>query len=365
MINFFGIIHQSGGGGPELLGAIELLRSKNVAVRCIVPEKDPITKGRRASYLRSIGCAVVNYRAGMFKKCAILMTLSEDKCFEYMMKYDDRPKWMVWSSCMSFVIDKEIEAYENGLIDEYFFQTTANGNLVGPQLVKSLGQGAAIRHRKNYHPYLNVDSPYQPLCSLPRHREVFTVGKATRDDPQKWDMDSWKTFSNIVAPANRKVKIEILGWGERARALVGDPCDPTSRWNGSLNLHLRCHEHSPNKMRDFYSRIHVLLHYYPFIENHPIAIAQAMLSGAIPVCSNAPGFNTQIIHGETGFLCNTADEASYYASHLAFDEGKRAAMSIAAKNHTLTEGAGCADRSWPWWKELLDLHGDSLLPKKK
>ena len=91
MINFFGIIHQSGGCGPELLGAIELLRSKGVPVRCIVPEEDPIVRSERADFLRSLGCTVVNYRPGMFEKCKILMSFGEDKCFDYMREYSDRP----------------------------------------------------------------------------------------------------------------------------------------------------------------------------------------------------------------------------------------------------------------------------------
>lgn len=354
MINFFGIIHQSGGCGPELLGAIELLRSKNVPVRCIVPEDDPIVRSDRADYLRGLGCTIVNYRPGIFEKCKVLMSFGEDEMFNYMRRYSDRPQWVVWSSCMSFVVDVEIDAYRDGLIDEHFFQTKQNGDAVGPAICDRLGKGAKVAHRGGYRPYVNHKSAYMPLVSLPRSKDTFVVCRATRDDEAKWDQDSWKMYSGILCPSHKKVQIEVAGWGAEAQNKVGNPCDPSSRWNGELNINLRDHIYDPIEMAEFYGESHVLHHFYPFIETFGIATTQAMICGAVPVVSDEDGFRHQVIHGETGFLCKSPEEASFYASLLAFDDERWSKMSQEARRTTLEDGAGNASLAWPWWEYLVN-----------
>lgn len=352
MINFFGIIHQSGGCGPELLGAIELLRSREIPVRCIVPEGDSVARGSRADYLRSLGCSVVNYRPGIFEKCKVLLSFGEDKMFDYMREYSDRPKWVVWSSCMSHVISAEVSAFQDGLIDEFFFQTPANAKDVGPKIIQEAG-GGKLGYRNSYRPYINPDSPYMTLSSPPRSDEEFIVGRATRDDPDKWHPDSWRMYGSILGPADKTVKIEVAGWGEVAQSKVGNPCDPSSRWNGFMNITIQGHIYEPSEMASFYGRIHTLLHYYPFVETYGIATAQAMLCGAVPISANSRGFQEQIEHGKTGFLCNSPDEAAFYASRLAFDEELRSRMGDAARNAAL-DGVANPENAWPWWESLCN-----------
>lgn len=352
MINFFGIIHQSGGCGPELLGAIELLRSRLVPVRCIVPEDDPIVRSDRADYLRRIGCTIVNYRPGIFEKCNVLMSFGEDMMFDYMREYSDRPKWVVWSSCMSYVVDAEVSAYKAGLIDEHFFQTEAAADLIGPKLVKSAGKGTKIAHRKDYRIYINAESGYMPLSFPKKSKETFNVVRATRDDPAKWHEDSWRMYAGILAPRNKHVQIEVAGWGQNAGDKIGNPCDVSSKWNGLMNIILHDHINDPLEVASLYSRAHVLLHYYPFVESFGIATTQAMLCGAIPISADSQGFQEQIVHGETGFLCKTPDEATYYASMLAFNEDKRREMSQAARESALGNTAN-PHSAWPWWDFLL------------
>jgi glycosyltransferase involved in cell wall biosynthesis len=353
MISFFGIIHQAGGCGPELLGAIELLRSKSVPVRCIVPAGDPIVNSERADFLRNMGVAVVSYRPGMFQECKILMTFGEDKCFDYMRQFSDRPKWMIWSSCMGHVVDCEVDAMKDGLIDEFFFQTRSNGDLIGPQLVKAGGKGTKICHRKGYQMYINPKSLYMPLVSQKKSKKQFTILKASRDDSEKWHEESWRMFSSIKAPSGVKVQIEVAGWGDNALYKIGNPCDPSSKWNGELNVTLHDHISDPIHMAELYGKSHCLIHYYPFTESFGISTAQAMLSGCVPIGADAQGFRDQIEHGKTGFLCNSADEASYYASYLAFNPNVREEISKAARTFVLDEGVGNPEKAWPWWNFIL------------
>ena len=352
MINFFGIIHQSGGCGPELLGAIELLRSKGVPVRCIVPEGDAVSRGDRADFLRSLGCSVVNYRPGLFDKCKVLVSFGEDKMFDYMREHSDRPAWVVWSSCMAHVVSAEVEAMKDGLIDEWFFQTPANAQDIGKKICTAVGKGTKLAFRNSYRPYIKHNSSFMLLCNPTRSDEEFVVGRATRDDPAKWHDDSWRMYSSILAPSTKPVRVEVAGWGDVAQRKVGNPCDPSSRWNGFMNITLRGHIYDPAEIASFYGRIHTLVHYYPFTESFGISTAQAMLCGAVPIGANARGFQEQITHGETGFLCDSPDEAAFYASTLAFDDVLRSKMSDAARESALNDVAN-PDKAWLWWKTLV------------
>ena len=356
MINFFGMVHQCGGCGPELLGAVELLRTREIPVRCIVPIDDPIVNSPAADYLRQIGCLVANYEPGMFARCEVLMTFGEDVCFEYMRKYSDRPKHVVWSSCMSHVIEKEIEAHNDGLIDEFFFQTKENGDAVGPQIVAKCN-GKPVAYRNGYRPFVNANSAWMPLTITEKSKEVFTVFKAVRDDAEKWDEYTWRIFSGIVWPAGKKVEVEVAGWGDNARFKVGDPTDPTSKWNGELNVILHPHIYEPQIMSDLYKKAHVLLHYYPFVESYGLAVTQAMLAGCVPVCVNAQGFQQQIIHEKNGFLCDTPEEAIFYASLLAFSEPMREKMGKAARAHVINHGSGNPHEAMKWWDDIIKRSG--------
>lgn len=356
MISFFGIIHQSGGCGAELLGAIHLLRKKGVKVRCIVPIDDPVAHGSRAKWLRSLGVTVVNYRPGMFEKCPVLVSFGEDVCFNYMREYADRPKHMVWTSGMSFPVDIEVDAFRDGLIDEFFCQNKATAHAVLPEILKKSGlKKASIKIRHTYIPYIEADCPLYPFASGDKPENEFLVGRATRDDPEKWHEESWRMYGNILTPALKSLRVRVAGWGPNAAEKVGNPCDPTSLWADYFNLELHGHIYDPAEITAFFGSLHALLHYYPFVESFGYATVQAMLSGAIPIGARAGGFTELIRHGETGFLADSTDEAAYYASSLAFDEPRRAEMAATARRWVLEEGPGNADRAWVWWRDLLSI----------
>jgi glycosyltransferase involved in cell wall biosynthesis len=356
MITFFGIIHQSGGCGAELLGAIHLLRRQGVRVRCIVPHDDPVARSANADWLRRLGVTVVNYRAGMFERCPVLVTFGEDVCFDYIREYDDRPQRLVWTSGMSHPVDCEVEAWRDGLIDEFFFQTSDTGSDVAQEICnRALKPG--LRYRESYRPFLDPDCEWMPLAAQGSQRtpEYFTVGRATRDDTAKWHPDSWRMFGGILVPSTKSLQADIAGWGQNAADILGNPCDPSSKWHGWMNINLRPHIFDPVEMAEFFGGLHVLLHYYPIKESWGYATAQAMLAGAVPIGADAGGFRHLVRHGETGFLVNSPEEASFYASTLAFDDSKWAAMSQAARAWIRHEGPGNPELCWPWWRDLLDL----------
>jgi hypothetical protein len=357
VINFFGIVHQCGGCGTEALGAIELLRSRGVAVRMIVPPDDPIIDEGNvaADYLRSIKVELAQYQPGMFKDCKVLMSLGEGgRMFPLVREHNDRPQWVVYSDCMYCATDDEVEWYKEGLIDEFFFQTQRLADACGPTLARRTGK--SVTYHKGYRAFINVHSSYMPLrFSTDRPTDQFTVTKITRDDPDKWHADSWRMFCGINAPGTTKVQVEVFGWGDRALEKVGDPSDKDGKWFGQINANLHGHVHDPKEMAGIYSRSHVLLHVadYAWEEAMSRAFLEAITAGVVVITDNRGGAKDLIVDGETGFLVDTPDEASFRASQLAFDPKLRKAIAAQAYTDLVCHGRGNANLCFEWWKALI------------
>lgn len=351
-VTFFGVVHQSGGCGPELLGALDLLQSHGVAVRCVVPIGDPVSHGDRAKYLNSRGIEVLNYIPGLFSQSKVVMSFGEHRCFDYIRSHSDRPTWMVWSSCMSWAVDCDVVAYSEGLVDEFFFQTERTARKVAASIEERSVK--PVHYRAGYLAYINPDNSYsQYRRHISKSPKEFRVFKAVRDDADKWHEETWRMFCGVVAPKHRNVQIEVAGWGNNARDKIGNPCDPTSKWNGLFDITLHNHIVDPVEMAQLYGKSHALLHYYPFIESYGFATLQAMLARCVPIGAAEGGFLDLIRHGETGFLASCPDEAAYYTSKIAFEDATWRKMSEAAAKWVVEEGPGNPDKCWPWWEQLL------------
>ena len=353
-INFFGLVHQAGGCGTEALGAVELLRSHKIAVRMICPSVEDL-KNDCVDYLKRIGVKVEAYQPGLFKSCNVLVSFGEgEEMFNLIRKTKDRPRYLVYSDCMGWVSDNEVQAHKEGLIDEFFFETRALADSAGPEIARRARKAVSVRH--GYKAFINTRSNYFPLrFTLDKPDDVFKVIRVARDDEEKYHPDTWRMFCGINAPANRTVKIEIAGWGDNGANKIGDPEDENNTFLGQLNLELHTHIFDPKRMADIYGGAHALVHIYDYTCEEALgrAFLEAAATGVIVIADNRGGAVQLIRHGETGYLVDSADEASYYASHLAFNEELRRSIASQAYVELTQMGHGNPALCWTWWEDLL------------
>jgi glycosyltransferase involved in cell wall biosynthesis len=305
-----------------------------------------------------LGVEMVPYEPGMFSKQDILVSFGEGLPFKYMRKYDDRPRWSVFTSGMTYPVGDGIDALKDGLVDEFFFQ--------GSWFAKSNAQrmwvesGKTVYFRTDYIPYINPNSSFSQLkYSQKSGTGDFNVLKINRDDPVKYHPETWRMFSAISAPAHRKTMIDVVGWGPNAEEKIGNPCIEGNRWNQQLNLKLHPHLYTPEETAPFYNKAHVLLHYYPVVESFGFATVQAMAAGAVVIGAPEGGFADLIYHGKTGLHAASPEEASYLASKLAWEPEWRNSIATNAYNWLMREGPGNSDLCWPWWERLLKERGKS------
>lgn len=357
MITFFGIVHADGGCGTEALGAVELLRSRKVPVRMVVPPEDPIINNGNAAadYLRSIDVELLQYEPGMFKDCPVLVSFAEgQRLFPLVKENADRPRYLVYSDCMHFASDDEIGWHKEGLIDEFFFQTATLADRLGPEIARRAQK--SVPHRRGYRAFLNTRSAYFPLrFSTVRHETDFTVIKVGRDHGEKWHPDSWRMFCGISAPQKRTVRIEIVGWGPNSANKVGDITDEKNKWFKEMNVVVHTHMDEAKMLAEVYDRAHVMVHVcdYGYEEALGRVFLEAFAAGVVVITDRRGGALELIRHGETGFLVDSPDEAAYYASHLAFNERMRRSIAAQAYAELISTGRGNPDVCWPWWRDLI------------
>lgn len=358
MISFFGTVHHCGGCGTEALGAVELLRSRGVPVRMIVPTDDPVADEGNppADYLRSIGVEVACYQPGMFRdSCPVLMSFGEQTAIDYIRRHDDRPRYLVYSDCMGHVTDNEVDAHRDGLIDEFFFQTDSQARALGKEIAART-DNKPVGCRLGYRAFINPGSGYFPL---PFHSERpgdhYRVGRLVRDDAAKWHPDTWRMFCGVAAPHAVPVQVEIIGWGHRAAAKIGDPSRDWCRWHGQLNITTSCHVYDPKEIAAFYHRLHTFIHVsHPGLtESLGRVVLEAMAAGTVVIADRRGGVAELIRDRVTGYLVDSPDEAAFRASELAFYPARRREIAVNAYQHLITRGHANTELCWSWWENLV------------
>lgn len=354
MISFFGSVHSGGGCGTELLGAIQLLRQKGVAVRLILPIDQTPETTVGGGYLLNIGCEVVSYEPGMFKTCPVLVSFGEGWLLMPLIKeHDDRPKWVVYSDCMQTSTDDEVQWFGEDLIDEFIFQTRSLADRLGPEIYRRTNK--PVRGRHGYRAYITSSGFFPLNLSIPKPSHEFTVLKIGRDDPEKWHPDSGRMFAGINGPANRTVRIEIVGWGEKSAEKVGNFENPENKWFSEFNTTTHTHVGNFNSLAQIYNRGHVLVHVCDpkWEEALGRVFLESILAGVVVIADRRGGAEQLIRHRQTGFLVDSPDEAAYFASHMAFSERLRRSISAQAYVDTVTNGHGNIDLCFAWWQELI------------
>jgi len=70
------------------------------------------------------------------------------------------------------------------------------------------------------------------------------------------------------------------------------------------------------------------------------------------VVENRRAWRELVCHGETGYLCDNADEVAYYTARLAYDEEHRLAIAQQARR-ALVEELAEPERLWRQWLDAF------------
>jgi glycosyltransferase involved in cell wall biosynthesis len=346
-IYVWGYLHQCGGAGPEVGHIIELLRSRDIDVTCVLKAGTDVLGADepRRKYFDAIGVKTKEYAPGVLTDKVVWCWCEQD-LFSYIYRNDEKPALIAYWPCMNFLSVEEKIAIGRIPNLRVLCQSRYQQNALNNELIP-LGLSHNFIHCE---PYFNLLSSWSKFRNYPKDRSRFDVLKIGRDDPDKYPDNLWEIVHRFASPKPKG--IHLIGWGPNGEAKIGDYRKPDHAYHGKLSGSINGHVYDPAVIGDMMSACHATLMYYPVVENAPRVAFEAMASGSIVVGSNTGGMPEFIEDGRTGLLCKNDEQVVYRLSALAFDTQARELMAMNA--HTaLMAGIGDGESAFRRFSEHL------------
>lgn len=151
----------------------------------------------------------------------------------------------------------------------------------------------------------------------------FVIGRFSSLAKFKIPQDWIKFASTFEIPDQLHM---IVGAGERQRQLEAD-----IKQLGVTNQFVLPGEIPNEILPQMLAKFDIICYVTEKTEAFSLAILEAMAAGLPIVTQNAGGMSEQIVHGKTGFLCNSRREIKYYCELLSKDPALVQSMGKAAK----------------------------------
>ena len=218
---------------------------------------------------------------------------------------------VVWSNEMMWEFKGEAEAVKAGLVDKVHFVSAFQAAKFA-----ELYRGVPSAIPGNY--VAPEDFEFKE-----RRNNTFTIGRLSRPDPDKYPEDFPVFYEELGLP---DVKYRVMAWDDKLKQKYS--------W----------HRFGPEwevlgpEKQDTEKFLHTLdLFVYPlghkFKESWGRSTVEAMLTGCVPLVPAGHQFHNLIVHGESGFICNTFDEYKHVARELYSNHALRMKLGRQCAEH--------------------------------
>ena len=332
-----------GGAGTELHHQILLWRGIGIDVHLI-----PTSRNYRqeALYEEMLKQGVIIHSAHEFNVIepgAPVFGFCNDLFLKRLDQIYERSDNTVFVNCMTWLFELEKKRMAEGLIRTFLYQNDLVRQRNEP-LLRALNPDRTIQFL-TFRPYFE-DSAF-PFIEQ-RSSKTFGVGRISRCDADKFAANTLHIYEYFVAPQLKEAL--FLGFNHQSQAKIGKPYD----W---VRTALNQQELS---QQDFYKHCDVVLQPMDTTENWPRVGLEAMASGSVLIVDNRGGWQQMIIHGETGWLCDSQQDFIYYASKMAYEPELRHQIAKRARAR-LVELAGFEASANSWKKVMTQLN--ATIPK--
>jgi glycosyltransferase involved in cell wall biosynthesis len=240
---------------------------------------------------------------------------------------------MAWSNEMMWTHPGELGAIFAGLVDQVLYVSEVQRDSLEPAFWKAWTGSLAPWSRAQKSPTLTGEiksrsstlglrwaitgnyidpelfPPREPRLKAPD--EPLVIGRLSRSDPAKFPANFPAFYENLGV---RNAKFRVMAWSaELAARWKGHAFD--DRWDLLPVLQ----QDSPAFLRSLDLFVYSLSG--EVCESWGRCVAEAMLSGAVPILPDAPEHHLRnlVKHGESGFLCRSEAEFGEYARLLDKD----------------------------------------------
>jgi hypothetical protein len=323
-----------GGAGTELHHQISIWQKLGFEVHII-----PTNAGYRheALYPELIAVGVVIHEENEFSAIERDTPVFGFCSAEFLDRLNDIREYStntVFINCMSWLFENEKRRMAEGKIRTFLYQNDAVRAANGTSLQALNPQAKA--YFLSYRPFF--DGARFPFVEK-RSDEFFGCGHISRQDSDKYARNTLHIYEYFVAP---KIKRGLfLGFDKRSEQKIGRPYP----WIRTAVDQNQCSQ------QEFYKHCEIVLQPMDTTENWPRIGFESMSSGSVLIVDNRGGWQRQVIHGTTGWLCNNERDFIYYASKMAYEPSLRLDMAHRARERVRVLGG--EDVSLESWARIF------------
>ena len=242
----------------------------------------------------------------------------------------------VFVNCMTWLFQLELKRMAEGKIRTFLYQ---NDDVRVPNsfLLRSLNPSAAV----NFLTFVPFFDKSRFPFNEQRPDDYFGCGRISRQDADKYSADTLLIYEYFVAPKPKRGI--FLGFDARSEAKIGQPYD----WIRTAADQTECSQ------QEFYRHCEIVLQPSDTKENWPRVGLEAMASGSVLIVDNRGGWQLQVEHGVTGWLCDHERDFIYYASKMAYEPELRQEMAVRARDRVVALAGPASSRQS--WLEVFDV----------
>lgn len=237
---------------------------------------------------------------------------------------------VVWSAEMMWHHNGELDAVRDGLVDKVLFVSEVQRSRIHYPGVPWSMVG-------NY-----IDPQYFPYEE--RSNDRFTIGRLSRQDPDKYPEDFPVFYESFDIP---DIKFRVMAWS----ADLGDKY----KWHYFDN---RWDLLAPNQetQLEFLQSLDVFMYQlgHKFTESWGRSTVEAMLTGVIPFVQTGHNFENLIEHGVSGYILDDFCDINDHLKALYEDSSLRRKMSKRCAEYA-RERLCNREEHRRIWKEALDV----------
>lgn len=309
-LTIHGFPSDGGGAGTELRHQIRLWRKMGIQIT-IIPSTGGTAVLPEHRELESMGVLVT--RVDEWDRLApnsMVLSFCNRLTLMNIRHLQDRGCKLAFVNCMTDLFDSEKALIREGRISALLYQNPDIRASLEPTVLGLKSEKPPLM--LEFEPWLDPEIyPYSPV----KPDDQFVMGHISRPDPLKFTKDTIHIYESVLTPG-KKSGI-FLGFSRKCALKTGQP----PNW---IELYANHNRLSP---LEFYRRCHIILQPTDTTENWPRIGLEAMASGCVLVVDRRGGWSRMIEHETTGFLCESSEEFSHYATRLSHDPSYRSKIA--------------------------------------
>lgn len=344
---FFGWPSSVGGASTKMAHVLCLL-APHYDITVVPPGPELLQDREWCVFLEQIGCRVAlwNRLPGRLDGWAVAMCYDKFLREGLTLEAKRRGLRVAWSNDMMWHFPLELGTVCAGAVDAVMYVSPAQREalepgyrraILAPSEITDFGalagefsgpDGRRLRWvmTDNY-----IDPDWFPYRNRFRHglkRSRLVAGRVSRADPAKFPDNFPATYECLGL---KRPRFRVMGWSDALAAKF-----ESHRFGPQWELLPVAAENPAEFLRSLDLYIYGV---GPRLkESWGRAVVEAMLTGAVPVIQGGAGhMHRLLVHGDSGFVCDSVEEFGHYARLLQDEPERRQAMSRRAREWAVSQ----------------------------